>query len=99
MNNIYPTEGVVFRSARVGVCAKAPHPNAGRLWIRYEVSAEGQALLHKVRGYVPIRSDVKITTKRPPNATKNMLFLDPAWFGKNKRKMLKKYSRIMAGKE
>ncbi len=99
VNNIYPTEGVVFRSARVGVCAKAPHPNAARLWVRYEVSAEGQALLHKVRGYVPIRSDVAVSTKRPANATKNMMFVDPAWFGKNKRKMLKKYSRIMAGKE
>ena len=48
VGNIYPTEGLVFRTGRTGICAGTPHPNAAKVWIDYEGSAEGQTLLNKV---------------------------------------------------
>lgn len=96
---IYPNDGVVFRNARVGICAKAPHPNAAKLWIDLETSGEGQALLHKVRGYIPIRSGVAVSIPRPKGLATKMIVVDDAWFLKNKKAMMKKFSRIMSGRE
>lgn len=98
MANIYPTEGLVFRTGRTGICAGAPHPNAAKVWIDYEGSAEGQRLLNRVRGYVPTRTDVGLTRPRPAEAIKaeNLMYIDAAWFLKNKKKMIKKFTRIMA---
>jgi iron(III) transport system substrate-binding protein len=96
---IYPKDGVVFRNARVGICAKAPHPNAAKLWIDLETGKEGQALLHKVRGYIPITKGVKVTIPRPKDVTDKMIVVDDAWFLKNKKAMMKKFSKIMSGRE
>lgn len=40
------------------VAAKAPHPNATRLFVDFLLSQEGQTLLKKV-GRVPLRQDVE----------------------------------------
>lgn len=42
----------------LGVAARAPHPNAARLFVDFFLSKEGQQLLVDVRR-VPVRSDVK----------------------------------------
>lgn len=96
---IYPKDGVVFRTGRVGICAKAPHPNAAKLWIDLEASHEGQALAHKVRGYIPIRSGVSVSIPRPAGLAENMLVVDDAWFLKNKKALIKKFTQIMSGRE
>lgn len=100
VDNVYPKEGLLFRTGRTGICKSSPHPNAAKLWIEFEGSREGQTLLNRVRGYVPTRSDVNLKHPRPAEAIKpeNMLYVDDAWFLKNKKKMIKKFTRIMSGR-
>lgn len=100
VNVIYPTDGVVFRVGRVGICGKAPHPNAAKLWVDLQGSQEGQTLAHKVRGYIPVRGDVKLLHARPAEATseKNLLVVDDAWFLKNKKGLIKTFVKIMSGR-
>jgi iron(III) transport system substrate-binding protein len=48
---------VVTSPSQVAVSAKAPHPNAARLFVDLLLSAEGQALIRD-RGRVPARNDL-----------------------------------------
>jgi iron(III) transport system substrate-binding protein len=97
---IYPKGGLVYKTSPVGICAKAPHPNAARLWVNWESSAEAQAMVSQFGGYPPTRTDVKPFHKRDPKATNpaNMLGLDLDWFLKNKKNLMTKFGKIMSGK-
>ena len=48
---------VVTSPSQIAVSAKAPHPNAARLFVDLVLSAEGQALI-RGRGRVPARNDL-----------------------------------------
>lgn len=41
----YPKSGTTTSNSLIGVSAKAPHPNAGRVFVNWLMSKEGQALL------------------------------------------------------
>lgn len=43
----------------ISVAAQAPHPNAARLFVDFFLSREGQQLIAKVAGRVPVHMDVK----------------------------------------
>lgn len=96
---IYPTEGLVFKTSPVGICANAPHPNAAKLWIDWESGPEAQAIASKVGGYAGILKDMKAYYPRDPKVVNpdNMLALDAKWFMKNKKKLMKKFGKIMSG--
>ena len=51
---------------QVGINAKAPHPNAARLFANFMISKEGQTLLTK-HGRIPTRADVE---SNPPGVLK-----------------------------
>jgi ABC-type Fe3+ transport system substrate-binding protein len=97
---IYPREGLVFKTSPVGICAKAPHPNAAKLWIDWESGPEAQAIASKVGGYAGILKDMKPYYPRDPKVInpENMLALDAQWFRKNKKKLMKKFGKIMSQK-
>jgi len=48
---------VITSPSQVAVSAKAPHPNAARLFVDLLLSAEGQTLIRD-RGRVPARNDL-----------------------------------------
>ncbi|MGH7096614.1 MAG: ABC transporter substrate-binding protein [Stellaceae bacterium] len=54
---VYPKEGTVLMIVPSSVLAKAPHPNAGRLFLNFLMSVDYQSLLQK-RWYEPVRSEV-----------------------------------------
>lgn len=97
---VYPQEGLIPKLSPVGICANAAHPNAAKLWIDWETSAESQALLSEFGGYVSVRKDVKPFYPRAPKMTdpSNLFGVDEEWFSKNKKTLLKKFSKVMAGK-
>lgn len=97
---VYPSEGIVAKTSPVGICAKAPHPNAAKLWIDWETSLEVQKLMSKIGGYPPVRKDMEPYFARDPKVTDpdNMVSMDPEWFHKNKKKVMKKFAHIMSGK-
>jgi iron(III) transport system substrate-binding protein len=51
------TDPILVNLAPVGIAAKAPHPNAAKLFMNYSISKEGQEILQKARR-ASARSDV-----------------------------------------
>ena len=56
---ILPKEGIVLLGAGTFILAKAPHPNAARLWVDFVLSAAGQTILSKREGLISARSGFK----------------------------------------
>ena len=54
----YPEEGVSFQALSTGILAKAPHPNAAKLFIDFFRSKEAQELWMKEEGYLSGRDGV-----------------------------------------
>lgn len=55
---IYMEEGTVGMPSIILESKGAPHPNAGRLFINWLLSAEGQTVYHKAVASPPVRKDV-----------------------------------------
>ncbi len=56
---LMPKEGVVLMPQAMFILAKAPHPNAARLWVDYVLSEEGQSVLVKHEALVSGRTGFK----------------------------------------
>jgi iron(III) transport system substrate-binding protein len=54
----YPSEGVVPLPIQAGIPAKAPHPNAAKLFFEFMTSQEGQQLFLDAEVQWPLRTDV-----------------------------------------
>lgn len=64
-------EGVIAANRSIGAVKDGPHPNAARLFINWVLSQEGQMVLVKAQGAVPVRKDV-------PDFTPSSLRVSPA---------------------
>lgn len=56
---VYPTEGTPFVPGPSAVLAKAPHPNAARLFQLWSFTLEAQQLMHDVSGLRSVHPGVK----------------------------------------
>ena len=56
---VFPEEGVVLLPQSMILLKKAPHPNAGKLWIDYILSERGQATLVKGEALISGRAGFK----------------------------------------
>lgn len=63
---VFPTEGLPACDIVTGVVAKAPHPNAARLYQNWSLSQRGQTTWTGFGGY-SVRKDVKPPKGTPPN--------------------------------
>jgi iron(III) transport system substrate-binding protein len=57
VKQIRPSEGVGVTQISQALIKNAPHPNAAKLWIEWNLSEEGQKVLASV-GYGPVRKGV-----------------------------------------
>ena len=75
---IIPGEGLVYVRADVGVVKGSSRPNAGKLFIEFLVSEEGQKLFQK-GDYIPVDPAVPPLEARlrPDGQTYRALFLTP----------------------
>ncbi|HRD76025.1 MAG TPA: extracellular solute-binding protein [Hyphomicrobiaceae bacterium] len=64
----YPKSGTTLSNAVAGVAAKAPHPNAARLFLNWLMSAEGQALLVAEGGLSVTRKGAPALSHLPATA-------------------------------
>ncbi|GAC1312940.1 MAG: ABC transporter substrate-binding protein [Chloroflexota bacterium] len=55
---LQPTEGLYYSIANAVIVKDAPHPNAAKLWIEWEVSSEGQQVKVNAGQETAIRKDV-----------------------------------------
>ena len=66
---VYPAEGMPVTLVPVGLLAGAPHPNAGKLFIDFVLSQEGQRLLDtELYGMYSMRPDVPPPAGQKPLA-------------------------------
>jgi ABC-type Fe3+ transport system substrate-binding protein len=56
----YPTEGVVLLGDPWAILARAPHPNAAKLWIDFVFSKEGHSLYLQHEGLMSARDDMEV---------------------------------------
>jgi iron(III) transport system substrate-binding protein len=56
---LLPKEGVVLLGAGTFILAKAPHPNAAKLWIDFTLSEAGQTILSRREALISVRSGFK----------------------------------------
>jgi iron(III) transport system substrate-binding protein len=66
LNASWPKEGVVEDGNYGGILAKAPHPNAAKLWNDFIFSKKGQEILIKLEAIATLRSDVEIPAEVKP---------------------------------
>ena len=63
---VYPPEGVVLLPTQQGILAKAPHPNAARLFSEFLISREGQQQYLDAEIRWPLRADVTYSDELRP---------------------------------
>jgi iron(III) transport system substrate-binding protein len=56
---LLPKEGIVLLGAGTFILAKAPHPNAAKLWIDFTLSETGQTILSRREALISTRSGFK----------------------------------------
>ncbi len=90
---VYPEDFINTGTSLRAISKKAPHPNAARLWLEFELSPEGQQIYAKHGRYV-LRSGVSSPYKRPPLKELKLTFPTVDRLGMVKT-MYKDFSKIM----
>ena len=70
------TNPILVTLDMMGISAKAPHPNAGKLFMNYSVSKDGQELLRS-RNRISARPDIKPLTPEMDRSKLRLAVLDP----------------------
>ena len=99
---VYPKEGVVILSNPYAILAKAPRPNAAKLFIDYVSSAEGQKHIIEMAGYFIGRDDVpfppKVREFTPPISKINLIPMEWSSFTEKELKAARKEFMEIFGK-
>lgn len=61
----YPKSGTTTSAGKIFVAGKAPHPNAGKVFVNWLMSADGQAALQTYGGLTVTRPGIKPLAKIP----------------------------------
>jgi iron(III) transport system substrate-binding protein len=70
------TNPILVTLDMMGIGLKAPHPNAGKLFMNYSLSKEGQEVLRK-RSRISARTDIKPLTPEMDQSRLRLVALDP----------------------
>jgi len=89
---IYPSEGTPLVGGSAGVMKDAPHPNAGRLFINFLFSREGQQYLVDKGFLRSFHPDVKEPADRVPLSKIKVLTADPVAQEKAIEEIKQKYA-------
>jgi iron(III) transport system substrate-binding protein len=78
---VWPQDGVPVCLGPVGILRAAPHPNAGKLFVEYMLSQEGQQALSDLLGSYSTRPDVSPPEGWVSLSELNLLFAQDGWEG------------------
>jgi iron(III) transport system substrate-binding protein len=70
---LWPAEGVPSYNSVQAILAKAPHPNAAKLFQDWTFSREGMTVAGKISGQVALRPDVPLPPSQPDISKLNLL--------------------------
>ena len=91
---IYAVEGTPFISSPTAIFAKAPHPNAARVFENFIYTPKIQPMMVDVGGQRSAHPDVKEPADRTPLAQIKLLPDDPAGMMPQVADIKKKYTAI-----
>jgi iron(III) transport system substrate-binding protein len=91
---VYPTEGTPFSDSPAAILAKAPHPNAARVFMNYLFSLEGQQDLVNSGFTRSGHPDVKLPPEMKPLKDIKYLQDDPAEVEKQSNEIKRQYRRL-----
>lgn len=99
LETVWPKDGVPLIIGPVAILARAPHPNAARLFIDYTLSREGQAALRDLLGAYPTRSDVAAPHGWPELTTLPLLQPQTGWteYLEKQGALRSEYSKLFHG--
>ena len=86
MKIVIPEEGAIPVPSPVGVFAKAPHPNAAKLFYRFLLSAPAQKILSEV-GIYPAATDVAAPAGLPALDAMKLMQPDTDWLTAHQREI------------
>jgi len=90
---VYPRDGVAPCVNVTGVTKKAPHPNAGRLWLNWTLSELGQTVWVKELGLFSLRQGMP----DPPGINRrdlNIIWFDPRPLASNRDAFVKRWTEV-----
>jgi iron(III) transport system substrate-binding protein len=90
---VYPSEGTPFVPGPSAVLAKAPHPNAARLFYIWSFTLEGQQLMHDVGGLRSVHPGVKEAAGVKPLSEIKLMKDDPADSEKRVEEIKQRYAK------
>jgi iron(III) transport system substrate-binding protein len=91
---VYPTEGTPYVPGPSAVLAKAPHPNAARLYHIWTLSLEGQQIMHDIGGLRSVHPGVKESAGVPPLKDIKLMKDDAEAAEKQVEEIKARYSKI-----
>ena len=95
--NVYPAEGVPFVPGYACVTADAPHPNAGRLFLDFLLSEDGQAVMQEI-GVYSAREGMPPVPNKPLLSELNLVDIDWEYVEKNSKEIQAKISKALGRK-
>ncbi len=93
---VLPKEGVPFVSSPAAVLAKAPHPNAAKVFVDFLFSLEVQQLLAN-RGLYVGHPDVKLPDGQTALSDFKLIVVPPDEISKKSKSMRKAFKQIFSG--
>jgi iron(III) transport system substrate-binding protein len=82
-----PEEGAVLLPQNMFILAKAPHPNAAKLWVDFILSEEGQAIVVKSEAMVSGRTGFKSPLPDYAPSIDSLKLINVDWQGLSEEKL------------
>lgn len=91
---VYPTEGIALSADAMALIANGPNPEAGKAFLDFVASAEGQNIIVEQFGRRPIRADVAGPAGGLAAADLPVNNPDPSWVKENSAGLLERYMEL-----
>lgn len=92
---VYPPSGTTLSPGKAFVAARAPHPNAARVFLNWLMSKDGQTALQTFGGLPVTRSDAPPLSKIPPTSQlRNVLDGEAILTPERQRKIVERWRSV-----
>lgn len=96
---VFPSDGIPSELSVVVMRKNTPNRTAAEIFIDFMVSKEGQELVTKHLGYIPIRTDLEFTfTNGAKLSDIELVKRDVDWIANNKEDVIERFRVITSGK-
>ena len=91
---VYPDDFIPTSHFSVAMRKSAPHPNAAKLWMEFELSLTAQQI-YAASGRIPLRPGISTPFKRPKLEDLKIQMADPDRLAKRRKELIDGFIKIM----